>query len=217
MIETFTLDAIQPVGYKLQIKIIMKKKKLILLIVILILSIHSYSQNSNELRIYYGISDGKLLEYQDFYAGNYEYNTLNEFGVKYLRQIKNNFSIELGLNFLKLDIKNEILMFPTGVLTDYEKLEIVSIPIYANYTFWKYLFVNGGPILDFQTSDNLNNSPSTSGIGYSIGIGGKYDFDKFLIFVNPNYKRHSVIPFKKENYPRKLTEFGIQFGVGYKF
>jgi len=195
----------------------MRKTNLILLITILLLSLQSYSQNSNELRIYYGISDSELLGYEEFYAGNYEYNNFNEIGIKYLRQIKNNFSVELGLNFLKLDIKHEMLMFPSGVLTDYEKLEIISVPIYANYTFFEYLFINGGPILDFQTSDNLDNSPSTSGIGYSIGIGGKYDFDKFLIFLNPNYKRHSVVPFKKENYPRKLTEFGIQFGVGYKF
>jgi len=50
-----------------------------------------------------------------------------------------------------------------------------------------------------------------------IGFGGKYHFNNFLIYVNPNYKRHAVVPFEKEIYPEKLTEFGIQFGLGLKF
>ena len=55
------------------------------------------------------------------------------------------------------------------------------------------------------------------GFGYGIGFGGKYSFDKFLIYLNPNFKRHSVVPFEKENYHQKLTEFGIQLGIGYEF
>ncbi|TXE06611.1 porin family protein [Gelidibacter salicanalis] len=194
----------------------MKTAKFILAIVISIMTIQTYSQNSNELRIYYGISDSELLRNSDLDGvGNYDVNNFNEFGIKYLRQVKNNFSIEFGLNLLKSDIEHRVMMWPEGYRTRSEKLEIISIPIYGNYSFWKYLFVNAGPILDFQTTEN--SIDSQSGIGYSLGLGAKYNFNNISIFLNPNFKRHAVIPFEKENYHQKLTEFGIQFGLGYRF
>jgi hypothetical protein len=194
----------------------MKITKLFLTLLISIITIQSYSQNSNELRIYYGFSDTELKRDADLDGGGSQYaENSKEFGIKYLRQLKNNLSIEFGVNFLKSDlILNGAPMIPQ-IPTRYEKLEMISIPIYANYTLWKYLFVNAGPILDLQTSEN--SIDSQSGIGYSIGFGGKYDFNNFLIYVNPNYKRHAVLPFEKENYQQRLTELGIQFGIGYKF
>lgn len=196
----------------------MKNTKLFLTLFISIMTIQSYSQNSNEFRIYYGISDAELLRNQNLDgAGSSDISNFNEFGIKYLKQLFDNFQIETGINYSKYDVK--ITPAPTlggpAIQSRYEKSEIVSIPIYANYTFWKYLFINGGPVFDFQTSDN--STDSQSGIGYSLGIGGKYDFDKIIIFLNPNFKRHSVIPFEKENHHQKLTELGIQFGIGYKF
>lgn len=194
----------------------MKKTRVILIIAITILTINSYSQNSNELRIYYGTSYAEFLENQGYLGGGgYELKNINQFGVKYLRQLSTDFYIETGVNYSKSDVKITPSFTGEPVQSRYEKLEIVSVPIFANFTFWNYLFINGGPILDFQTSDN--STDSQSGIGYSLGIGGKYNFDKLLIFVNPNFKRHSVIPFEKEKHHLKLTELGVQFGVGYIF
>jgi len=193
----------------------MKNIQSFLTLFITIMTLQSYAQKSNEFRFYYGTSDSKLLREPMYGGGGYQSEKFNEFGMKYLKQLSDNFSIETGINYSKSDVKITPEFMGKPVQSRYEKLEIVSIPIYANYTFWKYLFVNGGPILDFQTSDN--STDSQSGIGYSLGIGGKYDFNKFLIFINPNFKRHSVIPFEKEIYHQKLTELGIQFGIGYKF
>ncbi|WP_298266103.1 hypothetical protein [uncultured Lutibacter sp.] len=194
----------------------MKKIRIILMIVIAILTINSYSQNSNELRVYYGTSYAEFLQNQSLDGvGGYELTNFNQFGIKYLRQLSTDFYIETGISYSKSDLQITPSFTGEPIQSRYEKLEIVSVPIYANYTFWKYLFVNGGPILDFQTSDN--STDSQSGIGYGLGIGGKYNFDRFLIFVNPNFKRHSVIPFEKENHHQKLTELGVQFGIGFKF
>ncbi|MFA5299054.1 MAG: outer membrane beta-barrel protein [Lutibacter sp.] len=193
----------------------MKKTKLFLTLFVAIMSLQSYSQKSNEFRFYYGTSDSEFLRESMDGGGNYKITNFNEFGIKYLRQLLGNFYIETGINYSKSDVKITPEFMGEPVSSRFEKLEIISIPIYGNYTFWKYLFVNGGPILDFQTSDN--STDSQSGIGYSLGIGGKYDFNKFLIFINPNYKRHSVIPFEKENNHQKLTELGVQIGLGYKF
>ncbi len=194
----------------------MKTTRLFLLVVTSIIAIKGYSQNSNEFRIYYGFSDTELK--RDVVldgTGFHNVENSREIGIKYLGQIKNNLRFEFGVNYLQADlIINGAPMFPQ-IPTRYEKLEMISIPIYANYTLWNYLFVNAGPILDFQTSEN--SIDSQSGIGYSIGFGGKYDFNNFLIYVNPNYKRHAVLPFEKEKYHQRLNELGIQIGLGYKF
>jgi hypothetical protein len=194
----------------------MKKTKLFLTFFVAIMTIQSYSQKSNELRVYYGFSGGLLGRNNVLVgAGSSDVENSKEFGIKYLKQLKNNLSIELGINFLKSDLIFKGAPMIPEIPTRYEKLEMISIPIYANFTFWKYLFINGGPILDFQTSDN--SIDLQSGFGYSVGLGGKYEFDQFLIFINPNYKRHSVVPFERENYHQRLKELGIQFGIGYKF
>jgi len=204
------------VVYKLRNKIPMKNLRLILMLIITILTINSYSQNSNELRVYYGISTAEFLRHQNLDgAGAHEITNFNEFGITYLRQLFDNFYIETGINYAKGNVRIIPAFMGVPVASRNEKLEIVSIPMYANYTFWKYLFVNGGPIINFQTSDN--STDSQSGIGYSLGIGGTYNFNKFSIFINPNFKRHAVIPFEKENYHQKLTTLGVQFGMGYKF
>jgi len=193
----------------------MKTRALITLIVTLI-SIQCYSQNSNEFRIYYGFVDSKLLRNSDLDGGaGYENGNSYEFGFKYLRKISGKLFLESGINYLSTQVKITTALTGLPFSSRTEELKIISIPIYANYTFGNYFFVNGGPILDFQNSQK--SFDSQSGIGYSIGVGGKYDLDRFSIFVNPNYKRHSLIPFEKENNHQKLTEFGVQVGLGYGF
>ena len=193
----------------------MKTRALITLIVTLI-SIQCYSQNSNEFRIYYGFVNSKLLTNSDLDGGaGYENENSYEFGFKYLRKISGKLFLESGINYLSTQVRITTALTGLPFSSRTEELKMISIPIYANYTFGNYFFINGGPILDFQ---NFKKSfDSQSGIGYSIGVGGKYDFDKFSIFVNPNYKRHSLIPFEKESNHQKLTEFGIQVGLRYGF
>ena len=70
-------------------------------------------------------------------------------------------------------------------------------------------------MIDFNLSDT--SIDSQSGIGFGFGFGGKVEFDHFLIFVNPNFKKHSLISFENSNNHRKLIEIGVQFGLSYKF
>ena len=194
----------------------MKRRHFFTLLIILLIEIQCYSQNLNGLRTYYGVIDSELLRNENLDGGaNYDNENSYEFGLKYLRKISKKFSIETGINYMNCKVK--ITPAPTGmpVNSRYENLKIISVPIFANYSLGKYFFANGGPIVDFQNSEE--SFDSQSGIGYGIGIGGKYKFDGFLIYINPNFKRHAFIPFDKEKYHQKLTEFGMQFGIGYDF
>ncbi len=193
----------------------MKTRALITLIVTII-SIQCYAQNSNEFRIYYGFVNSKLLRNANLDGGaSYENENSYEFGFKYLRKISGKLFLESGINYMSTQVKITTALIGLPFSSRTEELKMISIPIYANYTFGNYFFINGGAILDFQNSKK--SFDTQSGIGYSIGVGGKYDLDEFSIFVNPNFKRHSLIPFEKENNHQKLTEFGIQVGLGYGF
>lgn len=94
---------------------------------------------------------------------------------------------------------------------------MLSFPIFAEYELGNFFYAAGGPILDFQLSEG-NNFSDQSGLGYLVGLGGKVKIEKISFNVFPNYKRHSVIPFEKQQREKDiLQEFGVQFGVGYKF
>lgn len=189
--------------------------KNILLICIFFLGLSVSAQKTNEFRIYYGISESDFLTAPEDGGGSYDNEKLHEFGLRYLRTIFERFQIETGFNYSKSNVKIKPEFMGMPVQTRYEKLELISIPIFVNYTLWHYAFINGGPLLDFQLSDN--STDKQSGIGYSLGFGGKYSFKNFLIFINPNFKRHAVISFKKSIGRQHLTEVGIQFGIGYTF
>lgn len=194
----------------------MKIKFLPKLIIILLLNLKCFSQQSNEVRTYLGFIDSKLLRSENFDGGaSYSNENSYEFGVKYLKKLTPKLSLETGINFMSSNVKISPNLIGANIEPYYENLKMISIPMFINYSIGKYFFLNGGPVLDVQNSTELFDSQS--GFGYGIGFGGKYSFEKFLIYLNPNFKRHSVVPFEKENYHQKLTEFGIQLGIGYKF
>jgi len=193
----------------------MKIKQLLSILIILFTSLPVFSQSAHEFRVLYGKLDSRIMRKEEL-TGSGSYNTVNfdEFGIRYLKQITGKLYVETGLNYLGMQLK--INPAPMGIPMEsrYEDLNIISVPVYANYTLGKYFFVNGGPIVDFQTTEN--SIDSQSGIGYSLGLGGKYELNKFSLFINPNFKRHAVIPFDKEMYQQKLTEIGIQAGLGFR-
>lgn len=190
--------------------------KLLITLTIILVSHSSFSQENNEFRIYVGIANSELLRNENLDGvGNVGVENFAEFGFRYLRKINNQLAIETGVNYERAVLIRTPHFKGEPVYTRGERFELLSIPAFINYTFWNFLFINGGPMVDFQLTETT--SDSQSGIGYGLGFGGKFNFNNFSIYLNPNYKRHAVIPFDKQQYHQKLTEFGIQFGLGYRF
>lgn len=190
--------------------------KLLITSAIILTSLNSFSQDNNEIRLLYGISDSELLRNERLDGtGSYDLENFTEIGFRYLRKINADLFLETGVNYTAADLKITPAYSGTPVSNREEEFVLISIPLYANYTLWDYFFFNAGPILDFENSGNTTDSQS--GIGYGVGIGAKYNFSNLSVFLNPNFKRHAVIPFEKENHHQKLTEFGIQVGLGYRF
>jgi len=140
------------------------------------------------------------------------------YGLNYTRNITKVFSIETGLEY---SVNN--------LLWDYEdaynphfipqkvSVKMLSVPIYANFTFLKYLFANAGITADFETSHQSDEIVTNqSGIGLELGIGGKYNFNRMTVFINPLIQMHAIVAFHNEN-SGSLLDQGVKFGIGYRF
>ena len=190
-------------------------KKLLLPLFFTFFSLSAFSQTQNEIRLYYGFTNSDLLRSEDLDgAASTDVENSYEFGFRYLLEITDNLALETGLNYWRGDVITSAHMpFQTS---HSEELQTTSIPIFANYNFLDYFFVNGGPVMDFQGSESESVDPQ-AGIGVGFGLGAQYAFNDFNIFVNPNFRRYAVIPFEEKNFHQKLTTFGVQLGVGYRF
>ena len=191
-------------------------RKLLLFTLLLCISHLTFPQKQNEVRIYYGLVDSKILNDKDLDGGSsYDLKNTREIGIHYIKRITPNFSLETGLNYFSADLEKSSISWGGSPGTSFESYGLLSIPLLARLSFWNYFFANAGPVIDFQTTDH--EIASQSGIGYSLGLGAQYYFNNFSIFVNPNFRQHSLVSFEKENNQGKLTGFGIKMGIGYRF
>lgn len=187
-----------------------------ILVLLLLLSVYQVclAQKKNSIKFIFGFSDAYLAQKLLTGGAGYTINNFNEFGLRYAHSLTSKFSLETGINYAWADITITSAPMPTQTTRD-EKLQLLSFPIYGKYDFGKYFWVNGGPILDFQQSNN--SSDKQSGIGYSLGIGSQIYFKSFSLFVNPNFKKHDFITFEAKKHQQRLTELGVQFGLSHQF
>ncbi|PVX52609.1 hypothetical protein C7377_0938 [Balneicella halophila] len=176
-----------------------------------------YSQSNNEVRIFYGFADNDLMRASLDGDASYDNENCYELGVKYLRELKPQLSLETGVTLSSGTVKITSAYTGTYQLLSakYEDFKIIAIPVYLNYTFGNYFFCNGGAFLHFQSKDRSFNTQS--GIGFGLGIGAKYEINNFSFYINPTFKTHTVIPFQNEQYLQRLIGGSIQFGIGYTF
>ena len=180
----------------------------------------SQAQDSFYGKVFYGFSDAELLVKEEIIGGGLGYDPegFREFGFLLGKELSKTWAIEVGLNAASADFKyvlahslvsaHELTMLPPS-----ERFQMLSFPVLMRYSIFPFLYVNAGPMLDFQRSKNPDYNQS--GIGYLLGIGAEHYFNKVGVFVHPHFKRHATIPFESTNY--NLTEFGLQFGAGYRF
>lgn len=191
-------------------------KKLLLPLFFILFCISAFSQTQNEIRLYYGFTGSDLFRGEALIGGaSYDIENTYEFGFRYLLDVTDNIALETGLNYWRGEVLITSAPMP-GQTTRTEELQTTSIPIFANFRFLDYFFVNGGPVMDFQGSESESVDPQ-AGIGVGFGLGAQYAFSKFSVFINPNFRRYAVIPFEEESNHQKLTSFGVQLGLGYKF
>ena len=151
-------------------------------------------------------------------AAGYSGDGFYIFGITCQIPVTSRLDVEAGFEYAKHTIIISPNLPPDMDNTPYKKnFKLATIPVTLKMNFLKYLFVNGGVLLDLDTSKSSAIDNQT-GLGAILGVGLNYDF-KFggTIFANPYLKCHSLVPFSPERYHQRLFDAGIRFGVMYKF
>jgi len=152
-------------------------------------------------------------------AGGYTGKGYYSFGITYIHPISKIFGLETGVEYSKCTYHfSNSSLGPGYFVSQNAYLSLIEIPVTARLNIWKYFFLNGGFLFDFDMTQNKHLVDQT-GIGSMLGIGIKYDFKKIPIglFVNPYTKYRPLIPFTKENYHLRTMESGFRIGVIYNF
>jgi hypothetical protein len=187
------------------------------LMVLILFGAKSYGQQKNTISVVYGTGSDLLVGGGTGAAG-YSSRGFNLFGLDYIHHFNSLLAIETGLEYSN-----------NNLLWDYEDAydpafrpqktrdQLLSVPVYANLTFLKYLFVNGGVSIDIETDHPEQRiAPEQNGIGLFLGAGGKYTFSHVTLFANPFLQLHHFISFD-HNGDRMLNKTGFKFGLGYNF
>lgn len=174
---------------------------------------NSQAQDSFYGKAYFGTSSAALITKRGFVGGpGYDVERFREFGFLIGKELNKKWALETGVNLAAANIFISSSIVTDIYVTEY-KYQMLTFPLLMKYSLSSNIYINGGPMLDIQSSERT--SIDQSGIGYFIGIGAQHYFNKIGVFVNPHLKRHAAISFDSSN--SNLTELGVQFGVAYKF
>jgi hypothetical protein len=180
-------------------------------------SLQAFSQSKNNISVVYGFSSTIVDIHNVIGDFGYENKTAFTAGFLYTKQINKILSVQAGLFFAD-DKTEETSDLPglAGIKFDGD-LKIVSLPIIAKFTFFKYLYADAGISFDDEINHSGNySSLDESGIGIEMGIGGQYAFNRLALFINPYVKVYGTTHFNsKEDF--NLLEGGYKFGLGYNF
>jgi hypothetical protein len=171
------------------------------------------AQEKNTLSVFYGISNSNIDIHNAIGDYGYSQRPGTGFGFTYNRALNRFFSIETGFAYANDKTQLSVIEAGLGNIYTNEDLKLISIPLRAKFTFFKYLFADAGFSYDkqtnYRTGDETNDQ---SGLGGEVGVGAQFQYAHILIFVNPYYKTYRITSVQNN-----LYEQGLKFGIGYKF
>ncbi|MCK5845816.1 MAG: hypothetical protein KAG84_00135 [Bacteroidales bacterium] len=196
------------------------------IIIVILISISSFAQEngSDKLFMKVGLSYSSFgnnpIIYSPSLDGGASYKSVDFYTIGFviIKPFSKKIELETGFEYSEHTIRI-IPNLPPDIIKDPYNSEktLWSIPVGIRYNLLKYLYINGGVFLDFDSSLGYE-LENQQGIGVYVGLGAKYDFNFGLsIFATPYFKAHSLIPFKKQGSQGHLMETGFKMGVIYGF
>ncbi|MBK9108556.1 MAG: outer membrane beta-barrel protein [Saprospiraceae bacterium] len=185
----------------------------------------AYSQNSEvqfgktQIGIAYssfGTNDMFYFEQLDG-ANSYQSDHFFTLGLHYLHRLNPKLSIETGIEYSHHRIIVEPNVPPNADDRPFAaNFSLISIPITLQLNLSPFFFMNGGLILDMNTSF-ASDIDAQTGMGGMLGLGLGYGLPFGIsTFVNPYFKVHSLLPFFSDHHPLRLLETGIRLGFMYR-
>lgn len=197
-------------------------RNVIIIFIILVGTVlKAQEEKRNHLYIAFGIGGVKVFQNENYKGYPIYGGQFNSVELKYVHyfvpgyRVIHNWGIETGIIY---SYNNSIVVTPPR--TNDEIIKIISIPIYTNFKFAKYFFINGGPLLSLELDmdeDSFGYRSEQTGIGFGFGFGGEYRFNKNISgFFNPFMRLHNIKQLYRSDYKDALMEVGVKFGFLYK-
>lgn len=191
-------------------------RKIFCVFVIIISTQIVYAQNSAVGISYDHIFGGgatRLAQYDGF--GSYHFQKGYKIALHYSYQLKDNFRITSGLQHQEQWMQSRNLSTTGELRTRDIKVETINIPFYANLTFLKYFFIEGGPLLNIQTNKPYGVDQQT-GIGFSGSLGAQYSIKKISFFVKSQGQIQTLIIFNGNSSRLRNTSNSLSIGIFYQ-
>ncbi|MGY6521023.1 MAG: hypothetical protein ACXIUD_04800 [Mongoliitalea sp.] len=199
----------------------MKKYIWVLVIFWVTMQLPVLGQSEWQIKVFTGLSDAVFVG--SFLDGGSSLNVdaLREYGLRVSWQQESRWGIESGITYTLAMLTYRPLPTPgtmpqLGGLTlsvRDEPFRYLSIPILATYDVTSFFSFQAGPILGMQLSES-SAWMKQSGLGYLVGLNLYHTMNKWLIYLQPNFKQHAVLGASQQNV--RLTEVGLQLGFGYR-
>jgi opacity protein-like surface antigen len=189
----------------------------LIFLALIILSIRAYSQSGSNISVAYGTPATNVDIHGAIGDFGYNQKTGIVYGLTYTRELNRLFSLETGLLFA-IDKAEESSIVPgRGNANADGNIKLISVPVLAKFTFFKYFYADAGTSIDKETNyTNTSVANDQSGLGFELGVGAQYALTHLIIFVNPYVKQYGAIRFDSgQNF--NLLEDGFKFGIGYRF
>ncbi|SMG20537.1 Outer membrane protein beta-barrel domain-containing protein [Marivirga sericea] len=192
--------------------------KLIVLITLLISSSYSYSQNHSIGLSAGHVFSGRATDFESLAgASSYHHKSGSQLSLNYKLQLSKNITLLSGLQLQQLSMEAQNGSSTAELQTWDFNVDNLNIPLYANLSFFKYFFIEGGPILNFQINEpDPYGIDNQNGIGISAGIGAQYDIGKLNFFLKSQAQMQALVPFNSEKYHERLITNSLSLGVYYQ-
>jgi hypothetical protein len=194
-------------------------KNLFFLSIIILLNSACFAQNNHTLFLTYALSNPEPVYngHVDGGAG-YKPEASSSFGIRYLMKSTKIVTLETGIEYSNYHFQLDYVDDPRINIPYIQKTaKLISIPVYAHLTFLRYLFINGGALVDTEINKKENDIDKQSGIGFGLGAGLKYKFKHVAINANPFFERHALIGGSHEGTRQSMISYGGRIGIGYSF
>src|SRR5579872_2424021 len=153
---------------------------------LILLSLQAFPQSKNNISLVYGAASNIVDIHGAIGDFGYSPESGTNFGLSYTHYMSKHFSLETGLLYSKSDVRLSSIQGPRGEFFYDGDVKMISVPVYAKFTFLKYAFLQGGILLDHQTNYSGHSRNylinDVSGVGIEMGIGWKYNIGRVSVF-----------------------------------
>jgi hypothetical protein len=166
----------------------------------------------------YGISVGAargMIIRQALEGGpSYDLNTGITLGFEYCREMSGKLHLMTSVTWYKNTVTVTPGSYPyIDMAPETYDVQLIYVPVFVKIDLSKYLFLFGGPIADFDIT-NEKYITSQSGLGAGFGIGTEFPIsEKFAIQFNPYLNLHGIVLAHQEDYPERVFDTGLKVNL----